>query len=140
MSGKVFLDSNIFIYRYDDRDPRKQSLALDLIREVSTNGTGVISYQVVQEFFNFALVKAAHKMSHADAQLFLASVFRPLLAVHSSVPLISEAIHTQERYRLSWYDSLIVSAAQQAGCYRLYTEDLQDGQRFGTVVVHNPFR
>jgi predicted nucleic acid-binding protein len=48
-------------------------------------------------------------------------------------------IGIQERYRLSWYDSLIVAAAQQAGCKRLYSEDLQHGQHFGAVTVHNPF-
>jgi len=140
MSGKVFLDSNIFIYAYDESDPRKQSIAIDLIRTASVGRTGVISYQVVQEFFKFALVEAAVKMSHVDAQLFLANILRPLLAVHSSASLVAEAIRTHERYRLSWYDSLIVCAAQQAGCDLLYTEDLQDGQRFEDLTVYNPFR
>jgi predicted nucleic acid-binding protein len=140
MSGKVFLDSNIFIYRYDDRDLRKQAMALDLIREATLDATGVVSYQVIHEFFNFALVKAANKLRSGDAQQLLERVFRPLLAVAPSFNQVSEAIHVQERYRLSWYDSLIVSAAQQANCNVLYTEDLQHGQQFGALTIQDPFR
>ena len=140
MNGRVFLDTNIFIYRYDDRDPQKQRVALQLIRETTLDGNATISYQVVHEFFNFALVKAAGKMSHEDAQRYLDTVFRPLLVVPSSGALVSEAIRVQERYRLSWYDSLIVSAAQQGGCHTLYSEDLQHGQQFGSVAVRDPFR
>jgi predicted nucleic acid-binding protein len=126
--GKVFLDTNLFIYSYDDRDPIKRSMARELIRTVTFDRTGVVSYQVVQEFFHVLLVKAVGK------------VFRPLLAVHSSVALFGDAIHLQKRNRLSWYDSLIVAAAQQSGCAILYTEDLQHGQRFGDLEVVNPFR
>jgi len=77
--------------------------------------------------------------SPIDAQELLETVLRPLLFVHSSTILFSEAIRLQERYRLSWYDSLIVAAAQQAGCKLLYSEDLQHGQQFGPVTIHNPF-
>jgi len=140
MSGKAFLDTNIFVYANDRNEPRKQSIALGLIREVTVSGNGAISYQVMHEFFNVALVKNPRKMHHEDAQRYLDTVFRPLLAVPSSVALVSEAIRVQERYRLSWYDSLIVSAAQQAGCTILYSEDLQHAQQFGTVTVRDPFR
>jgi predicted nucleic acid-binding protein len=140
MSGKAFLDSNIFIYRYDDRDPRKQTTALGLIRDTMDDGSAVISYQVIHEFFNFALVKSSRKLDQADAQRILHDVFRPLHLVPSSFALISDAIGIQQRYQLSWYDSLIVAAAQNAGCHTLYSEDLQHGQQFGTVTVRDPFR
>jgi len=139
MSDKAFLDSNIFIYAHDPRDPRKQSVAGDLIRSIAVSGKAVISYQVIQEFFNFALVKAACRMTEDDAQVYLATAFRPMQTVASSVSLVSDAIRIHQRYRLSWYDSLIVAAAQQAGCKLLYSEDLQHGQQFGTVTIHNPF-
>jgi predicted nucleic acid-binding protein len=140
MSGKAFIDSNIFIYRYDPRDPRKQSAADELISTLAVEGEAVISYQVIQEFFNFALAKAASRMTADDAQSYLAITFRPLQLVPPSFALVSDAIRIQERYRLSWYDSLIVSAAQQAGCHTLYSEDLQHGQQFGAVTVRDPFR
>src|ERR1035437_6765022 len=107
MSGKAFLDSNIFVYSVDHRDPIKQSIANDLIRSLVVEGEAVISYQVIQEFFNWALVKGPVKMPHDEVQRFLTTTFRPLTVVPSSTALVSDAIRTQERYRLSWYDSLI---------------------------------
>jgi predicted nucleic acid-binding protein len=62
-----------------------------------------------------------------------------MLRVHSSQALYSEGLALQSRYRMSWYDALIVCAAQQAGCNTLYSEDLQHGQRFGSLRVVNPF-
>jgi predicted nucleic acid-binding protein len=140
MSDKVFLDTNIFIYANDRNEPRKQAIAIDLIRDATIESSGVISYQVIQEFLNVVLTKVPHKMPHTDAKLYLDTVFRRLIAVPSSMALISDAIRVQERFRLSWYDSLIVSAAQYAGCSTLYSEDLQDGQQFGSVTVKDPIR
>lgn len=139
MSDKLFFDTNIFIYSRDHRYPHKQSLALELLRDATDAGDGVISYQVIQEFFNFSLQKAPEKMRHEDAVVFLRDVFGLFQTVAQSAALISDAIRVQERFRLSWYDSLIVSAAQQGGCTVLYSEDLQHGQQFGSVTVRNPF-
>jgi predicted nucleic acid-binding protein len=139
MSGRSFLDTNIFVYAVDRHEPNKRQIALDLIRKLTIGGDGVISYQVVHEFFNVVLRKTSHRMSSDEATLFLEDVLRPLRIIPSSFTLISDAIHIQDRYRLSWYDSLIVSAAQQAGCSTLYSEDLQHGQQFGAVTVRNPF-
>jgi hypothetical protein len=72
-------------------------------------------------------------MTVADAGQYLGAVFRPLLGIHSSQALYAEALHLQAKSRLSWDDSLIVSAAIQANCDFLYTEDLQHGQRFGKL-------
>ena len=140
MSGKAFIDSNVFIYSVDHREPIKQSIANDLIRSLAVEGVVVISYQVIQEFFNWALVKSPVKMTADEARHYLATAFRPLQLAPPSFALVSDAISIQDRYRLSWYDSLIVSAAQQAGCHTLYSEDLQHGQLFGNVSVRDPFR
>ena len=140
MSDRHFLDTNIFVYSRDDRYPEKKKTAVELIRNAVARRTGVVSYQVVQEFFNVVLCKANPPMRNDDAQQYLATVFRPLLAVHSSAALISEAIRIEGRHRLSWYDSLIVAAAIEAKCQILYSEDLQHGQRFGDVTVKDPFR
>jgi predicted nucleic acid-binding protein len=140
MSGKVFLDTNIFIYAHDRNEPRKQAIATDLVRDSLVESTGIISYQVVHEFFNVVLTKVPHKLPHSDAKLYLDTVFRRFIIVPSSLAVVSEAIRMQERFRLSWYDSLIVAAAQHAGCSTLYSEDLQHGQQFGAVTVKDPFR
>jgi predicted nucleic acid-binding protein len=139
MSGRFFLDTNIFVYSFDQSAAAKSKRAAQLIREALTTQKGVISYQVVQEFFNVALRRFSQPMQAADAELYLSTVFRPLLGVHSSPALFAEALHLQAQSGLLWYDSLIVAAAIQARCDLLFTEDLQHGQRFGALQVRNPF-
>jgi len=78
-------------------------------------------------------------MTVAEAEQYLATVFRPLMAVHSSQALYGEALRLSDRYRLSWYDSLILAAAIEGQCSVLYSEDLQHGQRFENLQVENPF-
>jgi predicted nucleic acid-binding protein len=139
MSGRFFLDTNIFVYSFDQNASAKSQKSAQLIREALTTQKGVISYQVVQEFFNVALRRFSQPMKAADCEQYLSTVFRPLLSVHSSQALYAEALHLHAQSGLSWYDSLIVSAALQARCDLLFTEDLQHGQRFGTLQVRNPF-
>jgi predicted nucleic acid-binding protein len=99
-----------------------------------------VSYQIVQEFFNVALRRFSTPMSAADAEQYMGTVFRPLWSIHSSPLLCREALHLCEEHRMSWYDSLVVAAAIQGQCDLLYSEDLQDGRRFGELTVHNPFK
>lgn len=139
MSDRFFLDTNIFVYSFDRSAAEKAQKAAQLIRKALTTQKGVISYQVVQEFFNVTLRRFSLPMTAADAEQYLFTVFRPLLIVHSSPALYSEALHFHAKSGLSWYDSLIVSAAIQAQCDLLYTEDLQHGQRFGSLQILNPF-
>ncbi len=139
MSDRFFLDTNIFVYSFDRSAPAKARKAAQLIRDALTTQKGVISYQVVQEFFNVALKRFSQPMQAADAGQYLIAVFRPLLAVHSSQALYAEALVLHAQSGLSWYDSLIVSAAIQARCEILFSEDLQHGRRFGSLQVRNPF-
>ena len=139
MSARFFLDTNVFVYSFDPGAIRKANKARTLIHEALASRKGVISFQVVQEFFNVALKRFAHPMTTAEAEHYLAAVFRPLLAVQSSAALYGEALRLREASRISWYDSLIVAGAIQSGCDQIYSEDLQNGQRFGTLQVVNPF-
>jgi predicted nucleic acid-binding protein len=139
MSGKFFLDTNIFIYSFDDTAPAKAKRSLELVREAVTTRKGIVSYQVVQEFFNFALRRAVPPMTTPDAEQYLNTIFRPLLAVHSSQTLFAEALRVQAKHKFSWYDSLIVAAAIEADCSILYSEDLQHDQRCGNLRIKNPF-
>ena len=139
MSDRFFLDTNIFVYSFDRGAAVKARKATQLIRKALTTQKGIISYQVVQEFFNVALRKFTQPMKTADAEQYLGAVFRPLLGVNSSQALYAEALRLQAKNSLSWYDSLIVSAAIQAQCDFLYTEDLQHGRRFGSLQIANPF-
>ncbi len=139
MSGKFFLDTNIFGYSLSLTAPEKSGRAEDLIREGLSSQMGVVSYQVVQEFFTVALGKITKPLSLAEAEVYLQDVFVPLLEVPFSPQLCTAAMRIFSRFGLSWYGSLIVAAAQQAKCEVLYTEDLQHGQRFGSLQVVNPF-
>jgi predicted nucleic acid-binding protein len=115
-------------------------MARDLIRAATTTRSGVVSFQVVQEFFNISLRRFVPAMSLAEAEQYLATVFRPLLAVQSSVAIYGEALRIYGRYSLSWYDSLIVAAAVESQCTILYSEDMQHGFSVGPLEICNPFR
>jgi predicted nucleic acid-binding protein len=130
MNDNFFIDTNIFVYSVLPGEAQKRVHALDLIDRAISTGKGVISYQVVQEFLNVAIRHYAQPMS---------TVFRPLLAVHSSQSLYIHALNLTRRHSLSWYDSLIVAAALEANCRILYTEDLQHGQQLSDLRVVNPF-
>ena len=139
MSDRFFLDTSIFVYSFDRSAPLKASRAKRLIRDALESQKGVTSYQVVEEFFHLALRRFPRPMKIADAEQYLGTVFRPLLAVHSSMALYSEAMHLHKQRGLSWYDSLVVGAALQARCDLLFTEHLQHGQIFGNLQIANPF-
>lgn len=139
MSGRFFLDTNIFVYTFDASAPAKAAIATELVKRAIKTKIGVISYQVVQEFFNVAMRHFESPLTAAEADQCLAATFRPLLAVHSSPALFSEALRLASKFRLTWYDSLILAAAIEAQCDTLYSEDLQHGQRLESVTVTNPF-
>ena len=139
MSDRFFLDTNIFVYSATDDDPAKARIATELIRKAIATHKGVVSYQVVQEFFNLALKRFEHRMNFEDRQEYLARVFRPLLKIHSSLALYEEALRLHTANKLQWYDALIVGAARESGCAILYSEDLQHGQKFGSLKIVNPF-
>ncbi len=140
MSAKFFLDTNIFVYTFDSTAVAQSRRALELIREGIETRRGVVSFQVIQEFFNVALRRFAAPMAASDAEQYLSTVFRPLCAVQSSQALYAEAIRLNSRFGFSWYDSVIVAAALEAECGVLYSEDFQSGQTFGLLKVVNPFK
>jgi predicted nucleic acid-binding protein len=139
MNGRFFLDTNIFVYSFDKNAPAKAKRAMQLIRQAVASRKGIISYQVAQEFFNVALRRFAKPLTVAEAEQYLSTVFRPLMAVQSSPSLLAESLRLMGRYKLSWYDSIIVAAAIEGECEILYSEDLQHGQQFGNLKIENPF-
>lgn len=139
MSDRVFLDTNVFVYSLTTSIPAKQVVAIRLIKEAIESGKGTISFQIVQEFFSVAFRRFNPPMSLIEAEQFLAMPLRPLLVVHSSYSLYSQALQLKNRHAISWYDSLIIAAAIESECAVLYSEDLQHGQEFDSLVVRNPF-
>jgi predicted nucleic acid-binding protein len=139
MKDRVFLDTNIFVYTFDLTAKAKSQRAGQLIRDSIATRKGVISYQVVQEFFNIALRRFSQPMSAAEAEQYFATVFRPLLVVHSSPALFLQALRLSSSHRLAWYDSLIVASAIEARCDVLCSEDFQDGRELEGLQIVNPF-
>lgn len=139
MSDRYFIDTNIFLYTFDITAPEKAKRSRSLIRAGLPTGKAIISYQVVQEFFSVAFRRFQPPMTVVDAEYYLSVTLGPLLAVFPSQSLFGEALRLSGKHGLSWYDSLIVAAAIEGDCGILYSEDLQHGQRFGSLVIQNPF-
>ena len=139
MKGKFFLDTNIFVYSFDATDRKKRERCIELIEDALTTRQGVVSTQVVQEFFNVATKKFTKPMATKDCQIYLARVFAPLCEVFTSVELYHEALNLREKSNYSFYDALILAAAVEAKCDTFFTEDLQNGQKILGVTITNPF-
>lgn len=135
----TFIDTNVLVYAHDASEVLKQRVAQDVLQRLWADGSGVMSTQILQEFYSVATSKLKPAMSRSDA--------REVVELYSAWPvvliaptLILTASRLQERYRLSFWDALIVEAARVAGAERLLTEDLQDGQDIEGVRIEDPFR
>ena len=137
MSVENFLDTNVFIYLLDETDAQKRRRSEDLVQRSLEDGSGCISFQVVQETINIAVRKIG--VTHERARLLLEDVLTPLWSINPTRSLYQSGLGVQARYGFSFYDSLIVAAALEAGCTRLYTEDLQHSQRIERLTILNPF-
>ena len=135
-----FYDSNVFIYLFDAAAEGKRLKAGELVRSAHENHTACISFQIVQETLNVLTRKLATPVTPEHAKDFLRETLIPLVRVWSSERLYVEALRLKGRYGFSFYDSLIVAAALEAGCKRLLTEDLQNGQRIEGLRIENPFQ
>jgi predicted nucleic acid-binding protein len=135
-----FLDSNVFIYLFDETQPRKYEVALQIVQRAVAAGTAIVSFQVVQEVLNALTTKFATVVPADRAYDALENVLVPLWRVMPTESLYRRALEVQSRYSYGFYDSLIIAAALTAGCTRLLSEDLQDGQRIEGLVIENPFR
>jgi predicted nucleic acid-binding protein len=135
-----FLDANVFVYLFDDTDSRKCGLARQVVSRALENGSGVVSFQVVQETLNVITRRLKVAVKADDAVVFLREALQPMWRVQPSAALYSRALGLAGKLGFSFYDSLIVAAALEAGCKRLLTEDLQHGQRIEGLRVENPFK
>lgn len=136
-----FIDSSVFVYLFDETDERKRGIADGLIESaLRTRSADSISFQVVQETLNVVTRKLPVPMTTEDAHRLLEQVLAPLWRVSPSLVLYRRGSEVQARYRYGFYDLLIVAAALESGCSRLYSEDLHDGQQIEGLKVENPFR
>jgi len=139
MSGKYFADTNILVYAFDGSATEKQQIAQQLLDDFGGNGMLVLSTQVLQEFFVISTRKLAKPLPIGDAyELIRQFSLYPL--VQLSPELILRAISRTRDDAFSFWDSLIVEAALQANCDVLFSEDMQDGRKIGSLVIRNPFK
>lgn len=132
----VFLDTNVLVYADDADGGEKTQIARDLIRSAMRRRTGVVSTQVLQEYFVIARKKLKLDGAAARARL---EVYSTLQVVPVGTSTILAAVDLHRLHQISFWDALVVRAAEQAGCDTLYTEDLQAGRAFGPIRIVNPF-
>jgi len=136
MSGREFIDTNVLICADDARNPDKRVQARELIRGLMANRRGVVSLQVLQEFFAAATRKLGLSSEHARRRAVVYSRFDVVTLAPAD---LLAAIDLHRIHRFSIWDSLIVRAALNANCTMLYSEDMSSGQRIESLTISDPF-
>lgn len=139
MSAKFFLDTNVFVYAFNNESPGKASKASELIRKALKERQGVISTQVIQEFLNVATRKFSKPLTVPDCKQYLSAVLLPLCTVFPDEYLYREALDIQVETGYSFCDCLILAGADRSGCGIVFSEDLQAGRLVKNLEIVNPF-
>ena len=134
---KSFLDTNILIYQMDNRDVGKQRKCREIVKTLVLKHEAVISTQILQEFYVACTAKLKIKPILVKGMMH---GFQNMEVVTVVADLINEAIDTSVQYHISFWDSLVVVAAESAKCQYLITEDLNEGQVIRNVIIQNPMK
>jgi predicted nucleic acid-binding protein len=137
MPGPDFLDTNILVYAYDVSDRAKQAVAQNLLRKAVAGGF-LISTQVLAEFAATLLHKLTPPPTSEDVVALL-DTLAPIRLIAPDHDMIRRAVEAKAAYGIHLYDGMIVAAAERAGCERIWSEDLNPGQKYFGVLVANPF-
>jgi predicted nucleic acid-binding protein len=138
MSAKAFVDTNILVYAHDPGSGAKHDRAKALVSRFWEQRSGVVSTQVLQELYVDLRKVAKKPIPQAEAKRMLADYLTWELVVNDGESIL-EALELEERYQISFWDALIVQAANAAGVENLYSEDFNHGQMYGSVIAVNPF-
>lgn len=138
MSGRRFVDTNILVYAHDSSAGPKHDRAASLIQELWESGEGVLSTQVLQELC-VNLQRRTTRPRSGDEIRRLIRDYLGWKVIINTPETIAEALDMQQRYQLSFWDALIICAAETAGASILYSEDLSPDQTYGSFRVVNPF-
>lgn len=138
MTAPVFFDTNVLVYLFANEDPEKQQAAERLYMERCADGSGVVSTQVLQEFYSVATASMS-RVIHASTGRLAVQEFAMQHVVQTTPALVLKAIDRSVADQLAIWDALIVEAALAGGCRTLYSEDFQHGRTFGPLRVVNPF-
>lgn len=134
-----FIDTNILVYAYDKDEKSKNRIAKNILIDCWEKKSGVVSTQVLQEFYVTVTAKLSKKLSIDEASELITDFLS--WPIEQVTPYdILDATTFQKRYKYSFWDSLIIVLAQKSGAEVLYSEDLQDGQKLGDLIIKNPFK
>jgi predicted nucleic acid-binding protein len=132
-----FIDTNVLIYAHDGGAGAKHTQAVELLTRLFEEERGALSIQVLSEFYSAATGKMSINSHEAEEIIRDLGGWRIHRPRHAD---LLKAAHLHRRHKISWWDALIVNSAIELGCAVLWTEDLSDNQRYGSVTVQNPFR
>ena len=138
MSDKCFVDSNVLVYAHDNSAGWKQKVAQALLEQLWASDTGVLSTQVLQEFCVTVRRKSARPLSANETKQIVGALLSWEIVVNTPVSVL-RALEIESRYQISFWDALIIQAAESSGAAILYSEDLASGQNYGSIRVVNPF-
>jgi predicted nucleic acid-binding protein len=139
MSGaKAFLDTNIVIYAYDASAGLKHEIARQIMTDLWTSGNGILSTQVLQEFYVNVTRKIPKPLDTDLARQIVADLLKWDVVVNGGDSIL-DAIDIQKRHNFSFWDAMIISSAVTGGAVTLLSEELMDGQIIGGVTIRNPF-
>ena len=136
MKGKIFIDTNVLIYSQNTKEAEKQSICRKVLSNIADNSLIVISTQVMQEYYNVATLKMGIEKLLAKRTVQMFDVYE-IVTIQPSIIFKAMDIHVLNQ--LSFWDSLIISAAKSANCMMLLTEDMNDGQVIEGVKIQSPF-
>ena len=132
----VFIDTNVWVYALSAQDHKKKKIAVDLIAKSYRDDVICVSSQVLKEFANFAFKKTKKSAVEINAML---SKIGSYTFVADTKELVADGVAGKEAWQVGFYDALMIAAANKAGCSTIFTEDLNDGQRYDKVTAANPF-
>lgn len=139
MKDKVFLDTNIILYQFSN-DLFKKNRAIDILDEATKSSQYTISYQVIQEFSNVALNKNKGYFSTNELKIYIKDILLPLCKFYPGPNFYIDSLKLKEKYRYGYYDTLIIAAALDLKCTKLFSEDLQANQKIESLEIINPFK
>ena len=139
MSAKLeFVDTNVLLYAYDHTEPEKQAKAAALLADLWKRRVGCLSVQVLQEFFVNATRNLSRPLEVANARQVVHDYSLWIVHVPNTSAVMS-AIELHERYRVSFWDVMILQSALELGGSTVWSEDLNPGQAFESLTVQSPF-
>jgi predicted nucleic acid-binding protein len=137
MNGKTFIDTNVLIYAHDVDAKKKHDTARNVLRELWRERNGVLSTQVLQEFYVNATKKIADPLSKESARLVVSSY--GVWCMDTTPSDIGVAFQIEDTSKIGFWDSLIVASALKSGASRILSEDLNAGQTIAGIHIENPF-